>query len=178
MRQATQLACSAMSVEFEWGSPYGPDMGRSRREAFVHGMIGGAVVVLAGSLLSWSSRLSLVTDLVWFGLSILVAPAAAASSARASGGALPRVLAAAGLAFLLAFFVVNIVDYGLTVLLLMPDGPGPFQGKPELSEVDVATIADAWLRRRHVALCALGIIGGSGLGVWRGRAAAKESDVR
>jgi hypothetical protein len=178
MRQAKQLACPAMFVDFDWGSPYGPDMSRSRREAFVYGMIGGALVVLTGSLLSWSSRLSLVTDLVWFGLSILVAPAAAASSARASGAALPRVLAAAGLAFLLAFFVVNVVDYGLTVLLLMPDAPGPFQGQPELSETDVATIADAWLLRRHVALCALGIIGGSGLGVWRGRAAAKESDAR
>jgi hypothetical protein len=103
-----------------------------------------------------------VIDLVWFGLSVLVAPAAAASSARASGAAAPSVLAVAGL----AFFVVNVVDYGLTVLLLMPDAPGPFQGKTELSADDVTTIADAWLLRRHVGLCALGVLGGSALGVF------------
>jgi hypothetical protein len=155
-----------VSVDLDWRSPYRSDMGRSKREAFVYGVVGGGLVVVAGSLLSWSGRLSLVIDLVWFGLSVLVAPAAAASSARASGAAAPRVLAVAGLAFLLAFCVVNVVDYGLTVLLLMPDAPGPFQGKTELSADDVTTIADAWLLRRHVGLCALGVVGGSALDVF------------
>ena len=144
---------------------------RSRVEAFASGVVGGVLVVIAASLASRFARLQLLTDLVWFGSSILVAPAAAAISAVARGAGLPGVLVIAGLAFLLAFFVVNIADYGLTVLLLAPDAPGPFQEKTDLSVSDVDTIADWWLLMRHIVLCSFGILGGSALGVWRGRAA-------
>jgi len=83
-----------------------------RLEAFVYGVGGGSLVVVAASLVLWLARYDPLSDLVWFGSSILIAPAAAASAAAARGAALPRVLAVAGLAFLLAFFIVNVVDYG------------------------------------------------------------------
>ena len=150
---------------------------RPRLEAFVYGVGGGGLVVVAGSLVPWFSGHDLLSDLVWFGSSILVVPAAAASSAMASGAAPPRVLAVAGLAFLLAFFVMNVVDYGLTVLLFAPDAPGPFQGTNGLSADDVDTIAGTWLLGRHIVLCTLGILGGSALGVWRGRAAVSKAQV-
>jgi len=140
---------------------------RSKLEAFVYGVVGGGLVVVAGSVVLWLGRLSLFAELVWFGLSILVAPAAAASSATATGAGPRQALALAGLAFLLAFFGVNIADYGLTLLLLMPDAPGPFQGKGDSSTLDVV---ETWLLGRHIVLCTLGVLGGSALGMWRGRA--------
>lgn len=132
---------------------------RPRLEPFVYGVGGGGLVVVAGSLVPWFSGHSLLSDLAWFGTSILVMPAAAASSATARGAAPPRMLAVAGLAFLLAFFIVNVVDYGLTLILFAPDAPGPFQGKNGLSADDVDTIAETWLLWRHIALCTLGIPG-------------------
>ena len=139
---------------------------RSKLEAFVYGVVGGGLVVVTGSVVLWLGRLTLFADLVWFGLSILVAPAAAASSATATGAGPRQALALAGLAFLLAFFMVNIADYGLTALLLMPDASGPFPGKGESSTLDVV---ETWLLGRHIVLCALGVLGGSALGMWRGR---------
>jgi hypothetical protein len=144
-------------------------------QAFIYGVIGGALIAGGGSYAaSWAPwfRLHVLADLIWFGLSILVAPAAAAASATARGAAPPRVLSIAGLAFLLEFFVVNIVDYGLTVLLLAPDAPGPFQRRTEVSAGDVDTMVDRWLLMRHVVLCSVAVVGGAALGVWRGRAAS------
>jgi hypothetical protein len=131
--------------------------------AFVYGVIGGGLVVLAGSVILWLGRLSVFADLVWVGLSILVAPAAAASSATARGASRQRAFGLAGLAFLIAFFVVSVADYGLTVLLLMPDAPGPYQGKGD-STLDAV---ETWLLGRHIVLGTLGVLGGSALGMWR-----------
>jgi hypothetical protein len=150
---------------------------RRRSEAFLYGVGGGSLVVVTGSLVLLFSRHDLLFDLIWFGTSILVGPVAAAFAAAARGAAAAQVLTLAGLAFLLAFFIVNVVDYGLALLLFVPYGPGPFQGKTEMPAGDVDTITARWLLGRHLVLCVLGILGGSALGMWRGGAAIRRTQI-
>jgi hypothetical protein len=105
-------------------------------------------------------------DFVALGLGVLVAPVAAMVSATAMRATAGRVVALAGLAFIVAFGMASLADYLLTLMLLAPGAPGPFQGKTELSEAEVEQVTRAWLIGRHVVVCALGLFGGSGLGVW------------
>ena len=139
--------------------------------ALLGGLAAGALVLVAGvGWLRLAHAPGMVKDLVTFGLAIIVAPVAAGVSAvgmRASGR---RVLARAGLAIPLTFVAVSLLDYAMTIVLLAPDTAGPFQGKSIVTTEDVARVAKDSLLRRHVMACALGLLGGSILGVWRGPA--------
>jgi len=134
--------------------------------ALVHGLLAGGAVLIAGAAWLWTGRAGVAADLVAFGLGVLVAPVAATVSASAMRASAGRVVALAGLAFIVAFGMASLVDYLLTLTLLTPGAPGPFQGKTEWSEAEVGQVTGAWLLGRHVVVCALGLPGGSGLGVW------------
>jgi hypothetical protein len=134
--------------------------------ALVYGLVAGGAVLIAGAAWLWTEGAGVAADLVAFGLGVLVAPVAAIASATAMRATAGRVVALAGLAFIVAFGMASLADYLLTLMLLAPGAPGPFQGKTELSEAEVEQVTRAWLIGRHVVVCALALFGGSGLGVW------------
>jgi len=133
-------------------------------------LAGGLALVAAVVWLRLAHAPGTVKDLVTSGLGVIVAPVAAGVSAACMRASRRRVLARAGLAVLLTFAVVNALDYVMTIILLAPGSPGPFQGMSEVSTEEVARVAKASLLRRQVMACALGLIGGSILGVWRAAA--------
>lgn len=130
-------------------------------------LAGGLVLVAAVVWLRLAHAPGMVKDLVTSALGVIVAPVAAGVSAVVMRASSRRVLARAGLAMLLTFAVVNVLDYVMTIMLLAPGSPGPFQGKSEVSTEEVVRAAKASFLRRQVMACALGLLGGSILGVWR-----------
>lgn len=52
-------------------------------------------------------------------------------------------------------------------MLFVPDMPGPYQGTGDLTEAELERIAETWVWGRHIALCAVGAVGGAALGAWR-----------
>ena len=142
------------------------------------GIVAG-VILMAATLVTVATfaHATLLRDLVGFGLGVIVAPVAAGASAMAMRASPGRVFGTAGFAFLLAFTIANLVDYGLTMLLFMPDAPGPFQGREWTAE-DVIGTADVWLLGRHLILCFVGLVGGAALGIIRRTSRGDERPAR
>lgn len=139
-----------------------------RLKAFIFGVLGSLAALLALLVWTYFTDAYVAKEFVVIGMGQLLAPVAAVTSAMTLGANVARIVGVGALAFVVAFGAIAMLDFAVTVLLFVPGAPGPFQGKPGLSESEVDTIAGAWMFGRHIVAYATGLLIGSSFGVWLG----------